>query len=598
MKVKQSTLAVRLALACIGTITLGLVGCGGGEPMPSVESGITATSPVVQGPQSKNDSIHAAAVDEAAEEFVVRDPKAARAPARVQYAQDIIASLNLKAGGVAASGMAVQAAVVSDAHIKGAFEAPHNWPIMPIAVMLLPDGRVLAYGTDPLGNQTGLLHYAVWDPTLGTSAAAFMTLPNTTNTDIFCAAQALIPSSGNALLLGGDIDIGGVRNNANSDVNTFDPSTNALTRRTPNMNFKRWYATAVTLPNGEHVVMGGQIERPSTTYPKGTYAITPEVRNAAGNWRLLTGGTSEEAFGKGGGGGWNYPRAWVDPRGKVFTIAPNGTMHLLDTAGAGTITKYPTVNAGPGHNTLDSIMYAPGRILSVRKEAVSVIVDINNVAGPTVTPTTNKMIAERRFGSLAVLADGKVWMNGGSPDGNIDDVTNATLDSELWNPNTKVWSVAARASTPRLYHSVSLLLPDATVLTGGGGAPGPITQMNGEIYVPPYLFKKDGSGQRAVQPVITTAFNAVVGWNKNINVTVGGTDTITRVTLVRAGAATHDFNNEARFFNLAVATAGKTVTVKTPANGRVAPPGAYMLFAWNAAGVPSKAKMIRIGPAT
>ena len=49
----------------------------------------------------------------------------------------------------------------------------------------------------------------------------------------------------------------------------------------------------------------------------------------------------------------------------------------------------------------------------------------------------------------------------------------------------------------RLYHSTSLLLPDGSVLTAGGGAPGPVTNLNAEIYYPPYLFKKDGSGQPA-----------------------------------------------------------------------------------------------------
>ena len=487
--------------------------------------------------------------------------------------------------------------VVSDAHIKGAFEAPHDWPIMPIAVMLLPDGRVFAYGTDPEGNQSGLMQYAIWTPSLGTGSDAFMTLPNTTNTDIFCAAQALIPGSGNALLLGGDATVGGVRNNSNSDVNIFTPTTNALTRRPPaqSMNFKRWYATAVTLPNGEHVVLGGQVEKPSATNLTGTYGLTPEVRNGAGNWRLLSTAASDEAFGKAGGGGWAYPRAWVDPRGKVFTLAPNGSMHVLDTTtSTGSITKYASPKAPDGHNTLDSVMYAPGRILSVRKAGVSVVVDINNVSGPKLIPSGN-LSADRRYGSLAVMADGKVLMNGGSPNSNGDDLTNATLDTELWDPDTKVWTLGARASTVRLYHSTALLLPDATVFTGGGGAPGPVTQMNGEIYVPPYLFKPDGSGQRAVQPVISTAFTTVVGWNKDISVAMEGAEVITKITLVRAGASTHDFNNEARFFTLPVAASGNTVTVKTPASSKVAPPGYYMLFAWNAAGVPSKAKIIRIG---
>ncbi len=51
---------------------------------------------------------------------------------------------------------------------------------------------------------------------------------------------------------------------------------------------------------------------------------------------------------------------------------------------------------------------------------------------------------------------------------------------------------------PRLYHGNALLLPDATVLVFGGGAPAPTGvagNLNAEIYYPPYLF----SGRRRVR---------------------------------------------------------------------------------------------------
>mmetsp|Transcript_28963 Transcript_28963/g.52409 ORF Transcript_28963/g.52409 Transcript_28963/m.52409 type:complete len:112 (+) Transcript_28963:1028-1363(+) len=38
-------------------------------------------------------------------------------------------------------------------------------------------------------------------------------------------------------------------------------------------------------------------------------------------------------------------------------------------------------------------------------------------------------------------------------------------------------------------HSTAILLPDATMLVGGGGRPGPVVNENVEIYSPPYLFQ-------------------------------------------------------------------------------------------------------------
>ena len=480
-----------------------------------------------------------------------------------------------------------------EAHLRGEFGPLHKWPIIPIAVMLMPDGRVFAYGTDTKGNQGAKMHYAIWNPSVGTGSSAFELLPNTTDTDIFCAAQTFIPATGQALIVGGDDKVNNIKNYANNNVNIFNPDTDSLTRQSQSMISKRWYATAVTLPNGNHVLLGGRDSKPfagTSTIPptEGTYSSTPEMRMANGSWRALSSATSESAFGELGGAAWIYPRAWVSPRGDIFILGHNGAMYKLQTAGAGTITQYGT-KTGYGRAVLPSIMFAPGKILSIRMDRVAVVVDINGTGEPIVSRTGN-IAKDRQQGTATVLADGRVWVNGGSSTGNT--LTGAALDSELWDPKTNKWTTAASAATARLYHSTSLLLPDGTVFTGGGGAPGPLKQLNGEIYYPPYLYKKDGSGQFAPRPVIVDAPTSI-GWNQEFSVQAN--QSITRITLVRAGASTHTFNQETRFFNLPLSQTGKIVTVKSPATANIAPPGSYLVFVWNAAGVPSVANIIKIG---
>lgn len=485
----------------------------------------------------------------------------------------------------------------SQAHLQGQFGPLVAWPTMPIAMAVLPDGRVLTYGSDETGKQNAKIYYVVWDPSIGTGADSFLKLANTTETDIFCTGQALIPETGGVMIFGGDLTVKGKRNYAKNDINVFDPLTSTLAppkdsagNTLPGMNFNRWYSSAVTLPNGEHLALGGRNEMGRTdTVPatEATYSPTPEVRLADGTWKSLSTATSDVAYGA-SNRSWFYPRAWPNPKGGVFIVTNNGEMFNLDTSGTGALTQSPTKVTVSGPN-MASVMFSPGRILSIRRRQIAIVMDISS--GTPVVSSAGTLAKDRQYGNVTVLADGRVWANGGSSTGN--DLEGMALDSELWDPATNTWTTAASATQARLYHSASILLPDGRVLTGGGGASGPETHLDGEIYYPPYLFKKDGSGQFADRPTITDAPATVIGWDQEFS--VSATEDIARVTLVRAGVTTHAFNGEARFIDLGATVPGKTVTLRTPISAEVAPPGFYLLFVWNAEGVPSVSKMVKVG---
>ncbi|HJV72459.1 galactose oxidase-like domain-containing protein [Ideonella sp.] len=480
-----------------------------------------------------------------------------------------------------------------DAYLKGVFGAPFTWPIIPLHTILLADGRVLSYGTKPSGIQGGLLHYAVWDPSLGMGSKSKLLLSNTTGTDIFCAGQVLLPDTGNVLIVGGDRVVNGQRNYANNDVNVFTPVDNALTKQGQSMAYQRWYATLITTASGEQAVLGGRIDKfyeGDSQYPptEDTYASTPEVYSPTSGWRTLTNATSDYAYGS-KIQSWNYPRAWWSPDGRVVIFTVTGKIFSLDVAGTGALTQLPGT-LPLGAFMLPAAMYQPGKILSVRDAGKAVVVDINGAA-PVVTDAA-PLSADRQYGNATILADGKVWVNGGSSTGN--DLVGAVYDSELWDPATGGWTMTATAVKPRLYHSISMLMPDGTVLTGGGGAPGPVANLNAEIYFPPYLYKKDGSGLPATRPGIATAPTAG-SWGQSIAVTMNNKNPVARMSLVRFGAVTHAFSNEQRFQDLSFTQKGTSLTVTLPDSAHNAPPGFYMLFALNADGVPSKAKVIRLG---
>jgi hypothetical protein len=115
-------------------------------------------------------------------------------------------------------------------------------------------------------------------------------------------------------------------------------------------------------------------------------------------------------------------------------------------------------------------MFRPGRILQFGgKSNGAVVVDITG-GSPTVT-TTQSPASWRRHTNATILADGTVLATGGSEIRN--ELTNVAYSADIWNPTTGQWSQGATEVRARLYHSTALLLPDASVLVGGGGNPGP-----------------------------------------------------------------------------------------------------------------------------
>ena len=465
------------------------------------------------------------------------------------------------------------------AYLGGFFGPAVNWPIIPLHEVLLPDGRVMNYGTGTTGSQGAALVYDVWDPSLGTGTNSQLVLTNTTGTDIFCSAQSLLWNSDQVLISGGDLTVNGQRNFSQNKTTIFSPQTNTIAAGT-SMQYPRWYDSMVPLPTGEMLVSGGR------TAP-GAPAITPEVFSPTSGWRTLTGATSDAAFGS-NATNWFYPRGFVSPSGAVFMLAVDGTMYSLTTAGAGTIAPFAQTTFG-GTSSLPTLMFAPGRVLSIRSQARTVVVNISG-ATPVVTQVGN-ISQDRIWSSGTVLPDGRVVVTGGSLIDNT--LTGVSYEVEVWNPTTGNWTMGASATKPRLYHSTALLLPDATVLTGGGGAPGPVNELNAEIYYPSYLYRRDGSGLAASRPTLATA-PAVVNVGQSFTATVGSADVIGAVSFVRSGSVTHSANLDQRFLKMSFTQSGATLTVQTLANRNVLLPGYYMMFALNKGGTPSIAKMVLV----
>jgi hypothetical protein len=469
------------------------------------------------------------------------------------------------------------------AHLNGAWSPVAKWPLSAFHAIVLPNGKVMTYGTDKNGRPSYSFIYDVWDPAAGLSAGSHTTLPVRTATNLFCSAQTVLPGTGQVLITGGEENglPGGGFNDAVNDVNLYDPASNTMTRLAGSMSHARWYPTMTTLPNGEVLIHGGRDDRDNMRP-----ALVPEVYSAANGWRRLTGAASREVY---DAGRWWYPRSWVAPNGKVFIVTKgNRGMYLLDTKGNGAVRRVGTYPKPSTNNTTPAAMFDVGKVLITQADGKAAVIDING-AQPKATKT-GSLRSYRAWSDATVLANGEVLVTGGASRSQL--LKYATKQAEIWNPKTGKWRAGASASQVRLYHSTAILLPDATVLTAGGGPPGPVVNLNAEVYYPPYLFERDGSGRLADRPRIAEV--GAVGWGGSFDVALSGSGSISKVALVRTGSVTHSFDMDQRLMNLRFTQTGSTLRVQAPANRNIAPPGQYMLFVFDEAGVPSVAQIVQL----
>ena len=495
---------------------------------------------------------------------------------------------------------------------EGNFGDVISWPTVAVHAGLTPDGKVLSYGLDANFGEDGSqvnTKFVIWDPKQGTDESAFNILNMSHPIDsAFCSGMMLLPD-GQMLIAGGAIQ--GNRNAGNDLVHLYDYRTGNIVmlgndsdpmgmnqgHQMPMMGEDhqmlmqdndlveaRWYPTLTTLPDGRILLQGGR----DAAEENGV--ITPEIYTPGVGSALLTGATSAEVY-KNEDGQWWYPRSWVAPNGKVFGLT--GTdMYYLDPTGDGSIEIVGDFRERSRGLTSTAVMYAPGKIFQAGGSRFSTKANIIDINGETPVVTSAGFSNYHRiWADSTVLPDGTVFVSGGSRVRN--EAVEVAYAAEIWDPSDNSWTVVDSAENIRLYHSTSLLLPDATVLTAGGTTLGDEYNddaLSGEIYRPAYLY--DELGNQAERPTITSD-QSIADWNQTITATVGNADKISKVSLVGFGAVTHSFDMGQRFLELDFTQRGNQLTISTPDSAYVAPPGYYMLFAFDEHGVPSEAHIVQ-----
>ena len=482
---------------------------------------------------------------------------------------------------------------MAQANVQGQWSTlPYLMPINPVHVALLSNGKVLAVAGSgncppsqagcpsgpPYGpsNNSGAL---LWDPNAGAISQFSLSW------DMFCNGMALL-QDGRALIDGGTIKYDPFYGQSN--VAVFDPATNLFTN-VQNMAHGRWYPTVLTLGDGRVMAFSGLNETGAT--------------NTAVEFYTVGSGWSTQYIAP-----WTpdlYPRLHLLPNGKVFYSGAQTTSKLFDPSTTTWNTNIASTNYSGTRTYGTSVLlpltpannYDPQVMIMGGHSPATNTSEIIDLAAPTPAWQSGPNMSEARIEMNAViLPDGRALAVGGSV--NDEDTTTASLNADLLgpdpnNPGKYIFSSAGANAYPRLYHSVALLLPDATVwLAGGNPSRGSYVQQM-EIYQPPYLFNSTGGA--AIRPSITSAPSSI-SYGNAFTVQTPDAASINRVVLVRNGTVTHAFGLDQGEVEISFTAGSGALTVTAPPNGNIAPPGYYMMFILNNSGVPSVATFVQVTP--
>jgi hypothetical protein len=459
---------------------------------------------------------------------------------------------------------------------------PYEMPINPVHVGLLHTGKVVVIaGTEAGADEIPVA--AVWDPQAGTIIVQELLW------DIFCSGMAALPD-GRFLVAGGTTNYNPFEGEYRASV--FDPATEQFVQ-VEDMAHGRFYATVMALGDGRVMTFSGADEF-------GNNNNTVELYTVGSGW-------SPEYPAPAGWTAPNYPRLHLLPNGKVFfsgsypssaLFSPSSKTWTLDVAKtvygkkrkAGSSVLLP-LRAQDGYAARVLIMGGQEPTFPMATETAEIIdFSVRHPAWRMIAP----MSAPRVQMNAVILPTGKVLALGGSAIN--EDESTASLAADLFDPASETWAPAGVATYARLYHSVALLLPDATVWVAGSNPDFGTYQKQMEIYSPAYLFTTDDGGNviPAPRPVITSA-PAEIGYKRTFSIETPDSADISSVVLVRLGSPTHAFDQEQRLIDLSFSeSAPGILTATAPPKGYIAPPGYYMLFILNQAGTPSVAKFVHL----
>jgi len=443
---------------------------------------------------------------------------------------------------------------------------PCDSKVLAVHAVLMHTGRVLFFmgsGNDVPRFNAHDMRSVVWDYEAGTYHTPV------TPFDVFCAGQTVL-ADGKVLVAGGTQQYDPFIGLHSSWF--FDPTLEEWIRL-GDMRFGRWYPTLTTLGSGHAIAVSGinqanEIFTPMlnwSTMPPGTnLPLYPHIFQLADGHVFYTGG--------------QLGNATVEPR----KINPLTTVE----------TVVPGLRAKNNRDEAFSVLLPPAQDQKIMviggggspsATNFTDIVDLK-VGAPHYVPGPNLAHA-RGLHNCVILPDRTVLVSGGGLHGEAR--SDAVHNAELYHPTTNTFTSAGTQLVSRLYHSIALLLPDGRVITAGSNPDRGDDELRLELYHPPYLF-------RGPRPFIQAAPER---WYYGTEVAIHSPQAqdIKWAELIRPMAVTHSNDTSQRLVDLPIRERDAChLHVAVTENPNLAPPGWYLLFLCNKAGIPSVAKWVHL----
>ena len=488
----------------------------------------------------------------------------------------------------------------------GSWSSGSNTQTIAIHASVLPNGRIFYFAGSGYhaSHQDGPFEARVFNLSTGSQTSVSM------SEDLFCAGQAPLPN-GRILLAGGTLRYDIASDNCNGKWHglrsAYEVSSSGGLTKVASMRHGRWYPTCVTLPNGTVMVTGGYDEygdhnRLVEIYNPSTRTWSVKQAQSGGSTYTVgstatsgCSGAGDDSYSRAAPNLFLYPRMHLMPSGNIVVAgmlddirlwnASSGSWSTLGTSSP-VYRHYGTSVLLPLENTSSErgrILIAGGSPTSADPATTRVQILDFNEGNPQVR-TVDSLQYGRKYPAPVILPDGKVVLFGGVSQGTQVNYRNVP---EMFDPVSEQWTSLASASVRRTYHQVAILLPDGRVWNAGSTPTRSTWELRTELFRPAYY--------SASRPSISGT-PTIGSYGGSITIPTSNGSSITKATLVKLPDTTHHYDANMRHLTLEKQShTSSSVRVDAPLNNRLAPPGYYYLHIINSSGIPSRARIVRVG---